>query len=118
MSADYKQITQVFGKPIVSTRLATTAATTIYTVPASTTVRLTRDFIANRSGSPVTITVTLAVSELGGTARALMYQTSLAANDMFYDVLAGLLLAPGDVLAVTAGTADVIDVTVCGFVST
>jgi hypothetical protein len=110
----------MLGQILFSGQLSTTSATAVYTVPASTTAKVAQGTVCNTSGSAVTVSVSLLKS--GDTAdgtHAVISGYSLAAGDTLAlkDYLGGAMLATGEAISVTAGTANVIDVVITGAVS-
>lgn len=116
----YLALTTMFGQILYSGQLSTTSATSIYTVPASTTVKLSTMTVCNTSGSAVTVTVSLLKS--GDTAdgtHQVIAAYSLGAGDTLSlkDYIGGAMLATAEAVSVTAGTAAVLDVVLTGAVS-
>lgn len=116
----YLALTTMQGQILFSGQLTTTSATSVYTVPASKTAKITQGTVCNTSGSAVTVSVSLLKS--GDTAdgtHAVISGYSLAAGDTLSlkDYLGGALLAEGEAVSVTAGTANVLDVVLTGAVS-
>jgi hypothetical protein len=110
----------MFGQILFSGQLATTSATTVYTVPASTTVKIASATLCNTSGSAVTISVALLQSgQVADGTHAVISGYSLAAGDTISlkDYIGGAMLATGESISVTASTANVIDVVITGAVS-
>ena len=81
---------------------AATTATTLYTVPASTSAIGSSIIIANRSTSVVTFRVSIAVSGAATTNKDyLYYDLPIGANDTFIATI-GITLATTDVVRVYA----------------
>jgi hypothetical protein len=94
MPADFKQSTNLAGKILASSRVATGSSdTTIYTVPGSSAVKIATFSITNTSTSAVTVSVSVVPSggSIDGTHKVLS-SYSLAANDTISseDVLSAL----------------------------
>lgn len=123
MPADFKQGTNLAGKILASGQVAGTGATTVYTVPGSSAVKVATCSLTNITASAVTVTV--AVVPSGSTndgTHTVLSAYSLAANDTIsaQDVLSaltGLMLDAGATVQVTAGTATSIDYLLTGAVS-
>lgn len=83
MTADFKQGTNLAGKILASGRVASANTdTTIYTVPASTAVKLASGVLCNTGG--VSATVSVSVVPSGGTVdgtHKVVDSYSLAAHD-------------------------------------
>lgn len=117
----YLALTTMVGQILYSGQLATTAATSVYTVPANKTVKIAHGTICNTSTSAVNVTVSLLKS--GDTAdgtHAVVSLFSLTAGDTLSlkDYIGGAMLAELEAISVTAGTANVLDVVITGVVST
>lgn len=116
----YLALTSMVGQVLFSGQLATTAATTIYTVPSSKTVKIAQGTVCNTSGS--TVNVTVSVLKSGDTAdgtHAVISAYPLAAGDTLAlkDYLGGAMLAEAEAISVTVSTANVVDVVITGAVS-
>ena len=116
----YLALSQMLGQVLYSGQIATTSATTLYTVPASTTAKVATMSLCNTSGSAVTVTVHILQS--GQTAdgtHSVVSGYPLGAGDTLSlrDYIGGAMLATGEAIAVTAGTANVLDVVITGAVS-
>jgi hypothetical protein len=115
-----QNVTATFGQILYSGQLSTTSATTVYTVPASTTAKVSQGTLCNTSASAVLVTLSLLKS--GDTAdgtHTVISAYSLAAGDTLAlkDYIGGAMLATGEAISVTASTANVIDVVITGAVS-
>jgi hypothetical protein len=113
-------VTQLYGQILYSGQLSSTSATTIYTVPAATTAKIATATICNTSGSAVTVTVQLLQSgQSADGTHAVVSGYSLAAGDTLSltGYIGGAMLATGEFISVTAGTASVLDVVITGAVS-
>jgi hypothetical protein len=113
-------LTSVTGQLLCVTQLSGTAATTVYTVPASTGVKIAGGALCNTTGSAVTVSVSVVPS--GGTAGAtnqIVSGYSLAANDSLSlkDLLGGIFLGEADAVSVTASTGSAVVVWLSGVVS-
>jgi len=116
----YLALSTMFGQILYSGQLSTTSATTVYAVPASTTVKIASGTVCNTSASTVNVTVALLKS--GDTAdgtHSVISVYPLAAGDTLplRDYLGGAMLATGEAISVTASTANVVDVVLTGAVS-
>jgi hypothetical protein len=117
---DYLALTHMYGQILYSGQLSTTSATSVYTVPASTTAKIGQGTICNTSGAIVNVTVALLKS--GDTAdgtHAVLSAYPLGAGETLKlkDYLGGHMLATGEAISVTAGTANAVDVVISGAVS-
>lgn len=113
-------VTSTFGQTLFSGQLTTTAATSVYTVPTGKTAKIAQGTVCNPSGSTVTVTVSLLKS--GDTAdgtHTVISAYPLAAGDTLAlkDYLGGAMLAEGEAISVTAGTANAVNVVITGAVS-
>lgn len=123
MAADFKTGTSLAGKILASGQLAAITATTIYTVPALSAVKLATFSLFNNSVNAVTVAVSVIPS--GGTAdatRVHLANYSLASYDAITseDVLAflkGAMLDAGAFVSVTASAAAAINYLLTGAVS-
>lgn len=123
MVADFKQGTTLTGKILASGQLTATTATTVYTVPASSAVKIASVALTNTTANAVTVTVNVVAS--GGSAAAtnqILTSYALAGYDVLThkDVLAaldGAFLDAGAFLTVTAATANAVNFFVTGAVS-
>lgn len=118
----YLALTTMVGQILYSGQLATTAATSVYTVPANKTVKITQGTVCNTSTSAAA-TVTVSLLKSGDTAdgtHSVISAYSLPAGDTLSlkDYLNGAMLAELEAISVTAGTANVLDVVITGVVST
>lgn len=116
----YLGITQMYGEILYSGQLSTTSATTVYTVPSLTTAKIATATMCNTSGSAVAVTFQLLQSgQSADGTHSVVSGYSLAAGDTLSlrDYLGGAMLATGEAIAVTAATANVIDVVITGAVS-
>src|ERR1700756_3044015 len=110
----------MLGQILYSGQIASTSATTLYTVPSNTTTKVATMSLCNTSGSPVTVTIHLL--QAGQTAdgtHSVVSGYSLSAGDTLSlrDYIGGAMLATGEAIAVTVGTANVVDVVITGAVS-
>lgn len=116
----YLALTQMLGQILYSGQLSSTSATTLYTVPASTTTKVATMTLSNTSGAAVVVTVhVLAVGQTADGTHSVVSGYSLSAGDTLSlrDYLGGAMLATGEAIAVTAGTANAVDVVITGAVS-
>lgn len=116
----YLALASMRGQILFSGQLATTAATSVYTVPVSSTAKIATGVVCNISAAAVTVTVALLKSgdTADGTHRVISAY-SLAAGDSLSltDYIGGAMLAEGESINVTAGTANALDVILTGAVS-
>lgn len=116
----YLAISQMYGQIIYSGRQASTSATTVYTVPGTTTAKIATFTLCNTSGSAVAVTVQLLQSgQSADGTHSVVNGYSLAAGDTLSlrDYVGGAMLATGEAISITTGTANVIDVVITGAVS-
>jgi hypothetical protein len=117
----YLTLLTLKGQILYSGQLATTAATAVYTVPASTAVKLATCTICNTSAASVLVTVSLLKSgDTADSSHRVMSAYPLAAGDTvsLREYLSGAMLQEGESISVQAGTAAVLDVVLTGSVST
>lgn len=106
-------------KVILSQQLGTSDVA-LYTVPASTSVKIAQGSLCNVTASAVV--VSLSIVATGGTVgdgtHKVIYQYSLPAGDTLSlrDFIGGAMLGPGDIIAGFAGTATAVDVVITGTV--
>lgn len=113
----YLALNQMFGQILYSGQISTTSATTLFTVPAATTVKVATMSLCNTSGSAVAVTVhLLQVGQTADGTHSVISGYSLQAGDTLSlrDYIGGAMLATGEAIAVTIGTANVVDVVVTG----
>ena len=84
--------------------LTTTSATTLYTVPSSTTAIVKSILVSDDSGSGDTITVT--VTDTSDNVFSLFKTKSISANGTSELLSAPLVLEESEILKVTAATAN------------
>lgn len=116
----YMSITQMFGQTLYSGQLSSTSATTVYTVPASSTAKIATMTVCNTSASAVTITVQILQSgQSADGTHAVISGYSLSPNDTLSltGYIGGATLATAEAINVTASTASVVDVVITGVVS-
>lgn len=116
----YLALNQMLGQILYSGQLSTTSATTLYTVPASTTVKIATMSLCNTTTSPVAVTIhLLQVGQTADGTHSVVNNYNLQAGDTLSlrDYLGGAMLATGEFIAVTAGTANAVDVVITGAVS-
>lgn len=102
---------------LVSTAISSTGTTTVYTCPPECSVEISQATVSNFSGSAATFGLSL--GKAGSGARSVVPSTySLAAGDSqpLRDYLEGHLLNEGDFIAITAGTANALDLVISGTV--
>lgn len=107
---------------LVSQQLSTNTETAVYTCPASTSVKIAKASVANTSTSGA-VSISVALVKSGGTmgdgTHKIIPTAALALNPLDWrdlSELAGHFLGPGDVIAVTASVANVVDVVISGVV--
>lgn len=112
-------VTATFGQILVSTQLATTSATSVYTVASSKTVKIAQGSLCNVSAAPVTVSVALLKSgdTDNGTHNIISGFILPAGETLELAVLRGHMLGELEAISVTAGTAAAIDVVISGAVS-
>jgi hypothetical protein len=113
-------VTSAVGQILCVTRPSGTTATTVYTVPASNSVKIATGALCNTTASAVTVSLSVVAS--GGTASAsnqIISGYSLAANDTLSlgDYLGGTFLGDGDFISVTASTGNAVVVWLSGVLS-
>jgi hypothetical protein len=116
----YLALNQMLGQILYSGQLSSTSATTLYTVPSNTTTKVATMTLCNISGSPVTVTVhLLKVGDTADGTHSVVNGYSLTGGDTLSlrDYLGGAMLATGESIAVTVGTASAVDVVITGAVS-
>lgn len=92
-------------KPLGQSIPAATTLATLYTAPVSAVVSTLK--ACNRSSSPTTIRVSVAIAGAADTpAQSVYYDLPLAANDTF-SATEGWALAPTDVVRVYSGNGNV-----------
>lgn len=117
MTTNLMSGTSIVPKLLVSTQIASTSATTVYTVPALTTVKLSQGSLCNTSGSAVNVSLSLVPS--GGTAdttHRVVSVFSLPAGDTLSlrDYIAGHFMGPADFISVTCSASGAVDVVISG----
>jgi hypothetical protein len=116
----YLALTQMLGQILYSGQLSTTSATTLYTSASNTTTKVATMSLCNTTGSAVTIVVhVLKVGDTADGTHSVISGYNLGAGDTLSlrDYLGGAMLAAGEAIAVTAGTANAVDVVITGAVS-
>lgn len=116
----YLALTTMLGQILYSGQLSSTSATSIYTVPASKTAKVSSGTMCNTSGSAVNVSLSLLKSgDTSDGTHAVVSSYSLAAGDTLSlkDYLGGALLAENEAISVTVGTANAVDVVITGAVS-
>lgn len=117
----YLALTTMSGQILYSAQLTSTSATSVYTVPANTTAKIAQGVICNTSVSAVVVSVSLLkVGDTADGTHAVISSYVLAGKDTLslQEFLGGAMLAAGEAVSVTAGTANVINVVLTGAVST
>jgi hypothetical protein len=105
---------------IVGPAQIATGPTTVYTVPASTLTVIRQIHISNPSGSPVTYTISITADAVG-TRLWSTYSIPAAAAGVIDSVRDHFMYMPmvaGDILTVSAGTNNVLTITVSADVIT
>jgi hypothetical protein len=116
----YLSLNQMIGQILYSGQITPTSATTIYTVPASTAVKISQGTMCNTSASAVTVSLSLVPS--GGTdngTHSVVSGYSLIAGDTLplSTYIKDVMMGPGDFISVVVSAANVIDVVITGAVS-
>jgi hypothetical protein len=106
---------------LVSTRIAVTTDSAIYTVPANKAAKLAQGTVCNNSGSACTFGMSIVPSggTIGdGTHKIIPDSYSLGAGDTLPlgDYIKDHLLGDGDAIAMKAGTGNVLTVVISGAV--
>ena len=105
----------------VSGQLTTTSASTVYTVPSNSGIKLSAAALCNTSSATVSITG-LHIVPSGGSASTtnkIVHSYSLAAGDTLSltNYLGGMMLGDGDSIAVQVGTANAVNVIISGAIA-
>jgi hypothetical protein len=119
VTADFKTGTSLAGKILASGRVGATTATTIYTVPASSAVKIATAVLCNTSTAAVVVSVSVVPSggSVDGT-HLVVSNYSLAANDSTkLTELEGAMLDAGAFIALTPSVSGVLDYLLTGAVS-
>lgn len=94
------------NKTLGQVATAATTATTLYTVPASTSAICSTLVVCNQSATPATFRVAVRVAALALTGKQYThYDVPLSANNTYMATI-GLTLAASDVVTVYASTAN------------
>lgn len=120
MPANYLSLSTMTGQILYSGQLATTSATSVYTVATGKTVKIATGTVCNTSGAAATVSVSLLKSgDTADTTHRIISGYSLAAGDTLSltEYLGGAMLNEAEVVSVTAGTGAVLDVVLTGAVS-
>lgn len=86
--------------------LSSTSVTTLYTAPALTTAIVKSILVSEDSGNADTITVTITDAESSPATFSLFKTKSISANDTTELLTAPLVVETGEILKVTAATAN------------
>ena len=86
--------------------LTTTSATTLYTVPTATTSVIRSILVSEDSGNADTITLTITDAESSPATFSLFKTKSVSANATVELLTAPLVVETGEILKVTAATAN------------
>lgn len=116
----YLALTTMVGQILYSGQVASTSATSVYTVPSGKTAKIASGTICNVSGSAVAVSVSLLKSgDTSDGTHAVISGYSLAAGDTISlrDYLSGAMLAEAEAISITAGTSSALDVVITGAVS-
>lgn len=119
MSTDLNASTHFTPKILCSTQLASTSATAVYTVPSSSSVRISHGTICNVTGSPVTVTVAIVpASGSDDGSHTILHQYPLDAHDTksLGEYLGACMLTAAESISVTASSANAVDVVITGTV--
>lgn len=114
-------LTSMTPTVLVSTKIAVTTDSAVYTVAANHAVKVAQGTLTNISGVACTIGLSIVPSggTIGdGTHKIIPDTYSLAAGDTLplRDYIGDHLLGDGDVIACHAGTANAIDIVISGAV--
>ena len=105
MTAPYLPIFQVNTPVRMAISALTTSAVTLYTTPANVRANMQDIVIANTTNGALTYTIYLVPSgATAGTANALFYQVSLAANTSYHWVGTQILFAGDTIQALGSAT--------------
>lgn len=119
MTADFKQSANLAGKILASGQVPGTGATTVYTVPVASAVKIASAVLCNATGSAVTVSVSVAPS--GGAVdatRVIVSAFVLAAGDSTtLNELVGAMLDAGALISVTASAGTAINYLFTGAVA-
>lgn len=120
MTTNYLAATSMVGQILYSGQPASTGETTVYTVPASTTIKLASGTLCNTSTSAA-VTVHVSVIPSGGTAdttHRIISSYSLAFGDSLSlkDYVEGVMMGPGDFISVNVATGSLVDIVLTGTV--
>ena len=86
--------------------LTDTSATTLYTAPALTTSIIKSILVSEDSGNADTITVTITDAESSPATFSLFKTKAVSANNTVELLTAPLVVQPGEIIKVTAATAN------------
>lgn len=116
---DVLHASSISPQVLLSQQLGTTEVA-LYTVPASTSVKIAQGSLCNITAAAVTVNVSIVKSggTVGDGTHRVISGYSLAAHDTLplKDYIGGAMLGPGDVLVAFAGTATAVDIVVTGTV--
>lgn len=124
MTADFKQSANLSGKILASGQVPGTGATTVYTVPANSAVKIATCVIANISASPL-VGVTVSVVPSGGSVDGTHViatigtaaQPFAAGDSTSLFELAGAMLDSGALISITSPAATSINFLITGAVA-
>lgn len=119
MPADFKQSANLAGKILASGQVAGTSATTVYTVPASSAVKVASAVLCNVTAAAVTVTVAVVPSgqSLDGTRTVVSAYSLPAGDSTTLAELVGALLDAGAFVSITASAVTAINYLFTGAVS-
>jgi len=103
-------------KRLYGPALIATGPTTVYTVPAVTKTIIRQLHISNPSASPVTITLSVG-ADAAGTRLWSTYSIPAAAagvTDSVRDIFMYLVMEAAEILTLSAGTNNILNITVTG----
>jgi hypothetical protein len=104
------------AKRLVGPALIATGPTTVYTVPALTKTIIRQIHISNPSGSPVTFTLSVG-ADAAATRLWSTYSIPAAAagvTDSVRDIFMYLVMDAAEILTLSAGTNNILDITITG----
>lgn len=119
MTADFKQGTNLVGRILASGQIAGTSDTTIYTVPASSAVKVATAVICNISGSAVTVSVSVVPSggSVDGTHKVISGYSLAAGDSTKLSEIEGAMLDTGAFISLNCSAGSAIDYCLTGAVS-
>jgi hypothetical protein len=120
VAADFKQGLNLAGKILAGSQVAAaTTDTTVYTVPASSAVKVATFSLTNVTGSAVTVSVSVVPSggSVDGTHKVLSAYSLAAGDSTKVTEVEGALLDTGVFISINASAATAINYLITGAVS-